>query len=430
MLFFDYSPSNHYPFGGKPYRDGQSSYIRNVLFHIFVLMKKTLILLLSICTCITAAAFTDHRGHNVDSLETVMARWTASDIANAGETELKDVAENLEGLMYGFCQTNGVKSEYYARMLLSLSERFGWHRYEQLAAKNIGQHFWHKEQYDSAAFYYNIAMDAAGKMQDQEDVDDALSQMYGTLGNLYSMMDSVSLAMEYYQKAGEIFKKHSWNESSATLYYNMGETMRDEGKFDQARKYYQESLDYSLLAGDSLAVATAYKGLGSVYMEMRKTAKAMRYLGEANLYFAVHEDEEIQSRMESLDYTSQVLTLQKRRLWIIILLLVAMAILVCATFVILKLLKRTSIEKNELSAMVEDVIETISNTPEHNEIKIKPREKEILDLIAKGYTNAEIASSLCLSPETIKWYKKKLFAMFDVSNSAELIKIATDKKFL
>ena len=394
------------------------------------MMKNVLLIFLAVCTCIPAAAYTDHRGHNVDSLETVMARWTASDIANAGESELKNVADNLEGLMYGFNQTNRVKSEHYARMLLNISKRFGWHHYEQLAAKNIGQHFWHKEQYDSAAFYYNIAMTAAGKMQGEKDVDDALSQMYGTLGNLYSMMDSTSVAMEYYEKAGEIFRKHSWNKSSADLYYNMGETMRYEGDLNLAEKYYQESLDYSLLTGDSLAVATAYKGLGSVYLDMRKTAKAIRYLNEANLYFAGHEDEELQFRMESLDYTNQVLSLQKKRLWIMILMLIAMVILACVTFFTLRILKRTSVEKMELTAMVEDAIETISEAQEHNEIKMKPREMEILDLIAKGYTNTEIASSLCLSPETIKWYKKKLFAMFDVSNSAELIKTATDKKLL
>ena len=393
-------------------------------------MKNVLLIFLAVCTCIPAAAYTDHRGHNVDSLETVMARWTASDIAGAGESELKNVADNLEGLMYGFNQTNRVKSEHYARMLLNISKRFAWHHYEQLAAKNIGQHFWHKEQYDSAAFYYNIAMTAAGKMQGEKDADDALSQMYGTLGNLYSMMDSTSVAMEYYEKAGEIFRKHSWNESSADLYYNMGETMRYEGELNIAKRYYQESLNYSLLTGDSLAVATAYKGLGSVYLDMRKTAKAIRYLNEANLYFAGHEDEELQFRMESLDYTSQVLSLQKKRLWIMILMLAAMLVLACASFCVLKILKRASIEKKELAEIVEESIETISESPDRNEIKMKPREKEILDLIAKGYTNTEIASTLCLSPETIKWYKKKLFAMFDVSNSAELIKTATDKKLL
>ena len=113
-----------------------------------------------------------------------------------------------------------------------------------------------------------------------------------------------------------------------------------------------------------------------------------------------------------------------------ILMFVVIALMACAIYIVLRLLKRNSIEKEELTAMVEDAIETISEAPEHSEIKMKPREKEILGLIAKGYTNAEIASAVCLSPETIKWYKKKLFAMFDVTNSAELVKIATDRKLL
>lgn len=82
-----------------------------------------------------------------------------------------------------------------------------------------------------------------------------------------------------------------------------------------------------------------------------------------------------------------------------------MAVLTCVTFITLRLLKKVSTEKQELAAMVEDAIETISEAPAHDEIKIKPKEKEILDFIAKGYTNAEIASAMCLSPETIKWYK-------------------------
>lgn len=403
---------------------------------------KSLILLILCISLQANAEYVDHRNHNVDSLETVMARWTADDIASAGEDELRDVARNLEELMYGFNQTNGVKSEYYARMLLNLSRRFGWHLYEELAAKGIGQHLWARERYDSAAFYYNIAMKAVEKMscQDydaadsanhsQKAIDNALSSMYGTLGNLYSMMDSISLAMDYYEKAGEIFRQHGWHNSSSVLYYNMGETMRGEGELVLAEKYYRESLDYSLLAGDSLAMATAYKGLGSVYLDMRKTVKAIHCLNEANLYFADHEDEELQFRMESLDYTSQVLALQKKRLWIIVLMMAALIMMSCATYYILMMLKRTSIEKKELTDMVKETIETLSDVQECNEIRLKPREKEILDLIAKGYTNSDIASALCLSPETIKWYKKKLFVLFDVANSAELVKTATDRKLL
>ena len=421
-------------------------------------MKKLLLILLSVLCffCKAEAEYMDHRGHNVDSLETVMAGVTAREVEEADDERLRHIVSDLQGLMYGFNQTNGVKSEYYARMMLRIARRKGWQSSIQDAAKNIGQHFWAKEQYDSAAHYYRVAMeavakmplvenpDSTGKQYSQEDIDNSLSQMYGTLGNLYSMMDSISTAMNYYEKAGELFKKYDWYNSCSVLYYNMGETMRVDGQLRPAEKYYLESLDYSLLAKDSLAIATAYKGLGSLYLDMHKTSKAMRYLNDANLYFADHEDEELQSRMESLDYTSQVLALQKKRMGMIMALLALSLALMAVSYLVVRRLRKTSQtlavttqtladtarEKEEIAEVLEDTVESIVPSIHSDGINLKPRERQVLDLIAKGYTNVQVAEAMCLSPETIKWYKKKLFAMFDVANSAELIKIATDRNLL
>ena len=380
----------------------------------------------------TGSAYTDHRNHNVDSLEVVMAGWNAADLASASESELDNIVKNLDELMYGFLQTNTVKSEYYARMMLEIAGRMHWPKWECAACKIIGQHFWHREQYDSAAFYYRTALDAAGRIPDMEqrDKDDAFSSMYGTLGNLYSMMDSTDLAMEHYGKAGAIFKKHGWNENSATLYYNMGETMRYAEEYRDAEKYYLESLEYSKLTGDSLAIAKACKGLGSLYLDTHRTARAMRYLADANLYFAEHEDEELQSRMESLDYTEQVRALQNRRLVILTVLLAAALLMTALLFVVTRKLKKAAKDNKELTEVLEDTVEAIGATGRSGGIKLKPREHEVLDLIAKGYTNADIAAALNLSPETIKWYKKKLFAMFGAANSAELVKDAKDEGVL
>ena len=59
-------------------------------------------------------------------------------------------------------------------------------------------------------------------------------------------------------------------------------------------------------------------------------------------------------------------------------------------------------------------------------LKLSDREKDILGLLAKGYTNPQIAEALFLSPETIKWYRKKLLAKFDASTSAALVSKAKD----
>ena len=60
------------------------------------------------------------------------------------------------------------------------------------------------------------------------------------------------------------------------------------------------------------------------------------------------------------------------------------------------------------------------------DIKLSEREKEILDLLSKGYTAADIGKALGLSHETIRWYRKKMIAKFDVANTVELIAISKE----
>lgn len=50
---------------------------------------------------------------------------------------------------------------------------------------------------------------------------------------------------------------------------------------------------------------------------------------------------------------------------------------------------------------------------------LNPRELEILELISEGLSNREIAQSLSLSLETVKWYNKQIFAKLGAGNRTE-----------
>ena len=228
-------------------------------------------------------------------------------------------------------------------------------------------------------------------------------------------MDSIPKAMEYYEKAGAVFEKYGWNESNSILHYNMGETWMDEGDFKQAASEYERAMEFAQAAGDSLLIVEAWKGFGRLYMEQGKPWKSLPYLRKADAYYAAHPDFSPNFRTENLDFMKEVLSRQKLQLGRLAGALVAL-LLVAVGFVLVRRRKKTAAATDDSAAAPVTASQPAADAPE-----LTGREKEILDLLSKGYTAAQIADALHLSAETIKWYRKKLLVKFDVSNTPELI---------
>ena len=64
------------------------------------------------------------------------------------------------------------------------------------------------------------------------------------------------------------------------------------------------------------------------------------------------------------------------------------------------------------------------------EIILTRREKEILALIAEGYTNPEIAEKLFVSNSTVDTHRKNLLLKLNAKNTATLIRIAVQQRLI
>lgn len=406
---------------------------------------RTAIILLAAFAILPANAYNDHRGHNLDSLERAVARWTPDAIDRAGTQELIDLNNACRSLMLGYSTTIGPKSEFYARKALSISVPRGWEFATWDASKYIGQCFWAQEKYDSALFYYNKAREAIERMENggtsptapegygQREIDDAKSSLYGAIGNLYSMQDSIPQAMAFYAKAGAIFDKYGWNTSNSVLYYNIGETWAGEGDLKAAEKAYRKALGYAEMEKDSLWIATSHKGLGRMYLDMGKMGKALRELHLAEEYFAAHDREETIFRKENFEYMSIALQRQKKQLTVIIFGMVLMALLAAGILLLGRRLRASRKEQEETAVVMEETLADLQHSKgpaDGIDAQVSDREKEILELLAKGYTSPQIAECLHLSPETVKWYRKKLLIKFDAANTAELVLRAKEGNLL
>lgn len=63
-------------------------------------------------------------------------------------------------------------------------------------------------------------------------------------------------------------------------------------------------------------------------------------------------------------------------------------------------------------------------------IELSSREKEILQYSTRGYTICEVAEAIFVSPDTVKFHRKKLFEKLDVNNIAEAIAYVTNNKLI
>ena len=80
--------------------------------------------------------------------------------------------------------------------------------------------------------------------------------------------------------------------------------------------------------------------------------------------------------------------------------------------------------------VIEDYLRWGGIRPEPREDLLSAREREVLQLIAEGYTNKQIAGILMLSIKTVQAHRLNLMQKLDLHDRGELIKYAIQKKII
>ena len=394
------------------------------------------------------AQYNDHRDRKLDSLENVVTGWTPERLANAPFETRADVCLAFSQLMYGYERINPDRSMYAARRAYHLGNELKSLYQPYLASKFIGQLFYNKEQYDSTIFYYRVALGYLDRMAageagpdtpqgyPQEKIDDAASSLYGNIGNLYYEIDSLTQAMNYYAKAGEIFKKYDWKISSSILEHNMGDIWAYEGNDAKAVECYNTAISYAQEADDSLWVASSKLGLGALFMRQGKVTKALKYLHEADEYYSKHQDQEYYDRIATLDIMGQAYQTQKQQRSMLAIAFAVLALVLLSLLIITRRalrLKRENVAADEAigEALTQlEMTDSLSRLKMDQNVQLSRGEQEILPMIAEGLTSKDIAKRLFVTEQTIKWRRQRLLAKFDAKNTAEMLTKAKEQGLL
>ena len=399
---------------------------------------------IQVFACFANAQYNDHRDRKLDSLENVVAGWTAERLANAPFETRADVCLAFSQLMYGYERINPDRSMYAARRAYHLGNELKSLYQPYLASKFIGQLFYNKEQYDSTIFYYRVALGYLDRMAageagpdtpqgyPQEKIDDAASSLYGNIGSLYYEIDSLTQALNYYAKAGEIFKKYDWKISSSILEHNMGDIWAYEGNDAKAVECYNTAISYAQEADDSLWMASPKLGLGALFMRQGKVTKALKYLHEADEYYSKHQDQEYFDRIATLDIMGQAYQTQKRQRSMLATAFAVLALVLLSLLIITRRalrLKRENVAADEAigEALTQlEMTDSLFRLKMDQNVQLSRGEQEILPMIAEGLTSKDIAKRLFVTEQTIKWRRQRLLAKFDARNTAEMLSKARE----
>lgn len=80
--------------------------------------------------------------------------------------------------------------------------------------------------------------------------------------------------------------------------------------------------------------------------------------------------------------------------------------------------------------VIEDYLRFGDIRPAADEDCLTPREREVLQLIAEGYTNKQIGEILSLSIKTVQVHRTNMMKKLDLHDRGELIKYAIQKKII
>ena len=257
--------------------------MKSFFVHIFALLW------LSVVCLAGYGQYSDHRNRNVDSLEMVLN--------GSNPPQGQELMQAYNNLMWGYLNTDGAKSRQYALKAIDLSYEENMLNARADALRVLGLIAYGNDDYDVAIEYYNHALEVSDSMKNdsrysESDIDDNLSVIYGSIANVYNMQDKVHLAIHYYQKALPIFEKYGWLESTAILYYNIGELYNSMGNSDEARSNYLMAVDAAQKSGDSLLVAMSHKGLVAIYNDAGDMAKVEEAANVCYEYYRNHIEEE------------------------------------------------------------------------------------------------------------------------------------------
>lgn len=340
------------------------------------------------------------------------------------------------------------KAIYYDKLSLKLN--LAMHDTLRAAIKynNIGVAFSELvNNSDSAVYYYTKAYHIY-----QEKKETLHTAQVGiNLGMQYIMLHKFDLAKEYLEEAKLVFDSLGNQEGKANTLRYFGELYNARGDKKKAIAYFKNAMAIMKEMDSKKSLMETGTLLSTVLVESGNYSEAISMMQYANSLkdslmhvenTRIIADMESKYQLKEKDKTIEILelkeTLSKKQLKIQ-LVIIGLFIIVFILFILTYYfsIQKNKLKEKELRLELQnyilriDELQTAAEKKDHElksteeklkEFDLSDREAEVLNYIARGYKNSEIAEQLFLSQNTIKTHIKNIYHKLDVRNRVEALK--------
>ncbi len=340
------------------------------------------------------------------------------------------------------------KAIYYDK--LSLSIKLAMHNTLGAATNynNIGVAFFELlNMPDSAIIYYNKAFN----IYKEEGGSVRCAMTRDNLAMLYVMLNNYSMAEHHLQKAERIFDSVGNLQGKAITLRYFGELHFAKGNDQKSLEYFNSAMQIFKQINDKKSLMEMGTLLSKVYISLGRYAEATQMMQFRNALkdsLMNNENQAIIAEMESKyqlkekNKTIEVLQLeeelQQRRVKNLAVIIVSLLIIITLTIIILYFnISKNKLNQKQLRLELQNYLLRIGELQvevsekgdcgKFSEEKLmqydlSEREIEVLNFIAQGYKNSEIAEKLFVSRNTIKTHIKNIYIKLDVKNRVEALK--------
>ena len=317
----------------------------------------------------------------------------------------------------------------------------------------LAEAFIELENWDSAKYYSNQAVDLYAKQSDSI----LVGMQWVRLARIENETDNYDQALYWGVKAKLLFEKYPTSSAVISANSSLAHTHKRLGDNMQAINLLKENVDLTKRLGLLYEHRDSYLQLAQAYEKTGKYGQAFQSAQKANVLTdsitrletnkatermrVRYDAERIESENRLLELENEVtkanLAERDAEFKVFVLIGIIILILAISSFVLVVLRSRMKMklllsETGELRSRIKGILEfkpeevgivkeQINDSLQH---ALTDREFEILNLALSNLNNSEIADKVHLSVNTVKFHLKNIYQKLGVSNRKEALKYA------